>query len=178
MCLTLKKFPLSDRQLEIFNEMLQKACFEPNEQIRCLFGIAKRSKNNYGSVVDEFCKLLHTITSQWSVTDCRILTIYMYNAVFLVECWFRFCAHTFLHSAKHWLLHLFYPSVQVYPVCLRVNDSLAFVLFITSVFQFFSILRNWKNKVNPHAMYRRLVPLICALPYCLVKRVMPSFARN
>ena len=30
------------RQLEIFNELLQKASFEPNEKMRCLFGIAKR----------------------------------------------------------------------------------------------------------------------------------------
>ena len=29
-------------QLEIFNELLQKASFEPNEKMRCLFGIAKR----------------------------------------------------------------------------------------------------------------------------------------
>ena len=30
------------RQLEIFNELLQKASFEPNEKMRYLFGIAKR----------------------------------------------------------------------------------------------------------------------------------------
>ena len=31
----------SHRQLEIFNELLQKASFEPNEKMRCLFGVAK-----------------------------------------------------------------------------------------------------------------------------------------
>ena len=30
------------RQLEIFNELLLKASFEPNEKMRCLFGIARR----------------------------------------------------------------------------------------------------------------------------------------
>ena len=30
------------RQLEIFIELLQKASFEPNEKLWCLFGIAKR----------------------------------------------------------------------------------------------------------------------------------------
>ena len=30
------------RQLEIFNELLQKVSFQPNEKTRCLFGIAKR----------------------------------------------------------------------------------------------------------------------------------------
>ena len=29
------------RQLGIFNDLLQKASFEPNEKMRCLFGIAK-----------------------------------------------------------------------------------------------------------------------------------------
>ena len=45
MCLTLRKFTLAlHRHLEIFtsNELLQKASFEPNENMRCLFGIAKR----------------------------------------------------------------------------------------------------------------------------------------
>ena len=31
-----------NRQLEIFNELLQKASFEPDEKMRCLFGIAIR----------------------------------------------------------------------------------------------------------------------------------------
>ena len=30
------------RQLEIFNELLQKASFDHNEKIRCLFEVAKR----------------------------------------------------------------------------------------------------------------------------------------
>ena len=30
------------RQFEIFNKLLEKASFEPNEKMRCLFGIAKR----------------------------------------------------------------------------------------------------------------------------------------
>ena len=30
------------RQLEIFNELLQKASFKPNEKMRYLFGIAER----------------------------------------------------------------------------------------------------------------------------------------
>ena len=33
---------LLHRQLEIFNELLQKASFEPNEKMWCLFGIAKQ----------------------------------------------------------------------------------------------------------------------------------------
>ena len=33
---------LIHRQLELFNELLQKASFEPNGKMRCLFGIAKR----------------------------------------------------------------------------------------------------------------------------------------
>ena len=41
MCLTLENLR-SHRQLEIFNELLQKASFEPNWKMRCLFGIAKR----------------------------------------------------------------------------------------------------------------------------------------
>ena len=61
------------RQLEIFNELLQKGSFEPNEKMRCLFGIAKR-----------FLKLLricsgrirqacayHKITAHWFLSDCR-----------------------------------------------------------------------------------------------------------
>ena len=61
------------RQLEIFNELLQKASFEPNEKMRCLFGIAK-----------QFLKLLwicsgrirqacvyHKITAHWFLSDCR-----------------------------------------------------------------------------------------------------------
>ena len=31
-----------DEITELFNELLQKASFEPNEKMRCLFGIAKR----------------------------------------------------------------------------------------------------------------------------------------
>ena len=42
MCLTLRKFIRLDRQLEISNELLQKASFERNEKMQCLFGIAKR----------------------------------------------------------------------------------------------------------------------------------------
>ena len=30
------------QQLEIFNKLLQKASFEPNEKMRCLFGTAKQ----------------------------------------------------------------------------------------------------------------------------------------
>ena len=61
------------RQLEIFNELQQKASFEPNEKMRCLLGIAKR-----------FLKLLwicsgrirqacayHKITAHWFLSDCR-----------------------------------------------------------------------------------------------------------
>ena len=38
----LKIYALIHRQLDIFNELLQKASFEPNGKMRCLFGIAKR----------------------------------------------------------------------------------------------------------------------------------------
>ena len=61
------------RKLEIFNELLQKASFEPNEKMRCFFGTAKR-----------FLKLLwicsgqirqpcayHKITAHWFLSDCR-----------------------------------------------------------------------------------------------------------
>ena len=61
------------RRVEIFNELLQKASFEPNEKMRCLFGTAKR-----------FLKLLwicsgrirqacayHKITAHWFLSDCR-----------------------------------------------------------------------------------------------------------
>ena len=30
-----------DEITELFNELLQKGSFEPNEKVRCLFGIAK-----------------------------------------------------------------------------------------------------------------------------------------
>ena len=36
-----RKFTLH-RQLEILNELLPKASFEPNEKMRCLFGMVKR----------------------------------------------------------------------------------------------------------------------------------------
>ena len=40
------------RQVEIFNELLLKASFEPNEKMWCLYGIAKW----LWFVVDEICK--------------------------------------------------------------------------------------------------------------------------
>ena len=74
MCSTFRKFTLTSAvKLEIFNELLQKASFEPNEKMRCLFGTAKR-----------FLKLLwicsgriwqvcayHKITAHWFLSDCR-----------------------------------------------------------------------------------------------------------
>ena len=44
---------------------------------------------------------------------------------------------SYFPSDSHSHLH-----VQVYPICLRVNHSLAFGLFTTEVFQLFSMLRN------------------------------------
>ena len=58
ICLTL----FLHRQLEIFIEHRQKASFEPNEKMRCLFG--RNSKNYYGFVLDELSKLVFTIKSR------------------------------------------------------------------------------------------------------------------
>ena len=52
------------RHLEIINELLQKASFEPNGMMRCLFGIAKRFLKLLWICSDEFGKLVHTIKSR------------------------------------------------------------------------------------------------------------------
>ena len=53
-------------------ELRQKASFEPNEKMPYLFWNSLAIlKNYYGFVVDEFSKLVHTIKSQGSLSDCR-----------------------------------------------------------------------------------------------------------
>ena len=53
-------------------ELRQKASFEPNEKMPCLFWNSLAIlKIIMGFVVDEFSKFVHTIRSQGSLSDCR-----------------------------------------------------------------------------------------------------------